>query len=305
MDAIYYDISHPAAFGGSHILQRATGKSAKEVSQFLSKQDVYRKFRVPKSKFKRARITVHTMSTQFQSDLFDLQKLKLNNSGFKWILLVVDAFSRYVKCQPLKDKSGQQVAAGLDIIYTQLIKENRLAPRSLLSTDLGNEFYNKLTDQVFVKYGVAHIPLRPPIKCALAEISGRYIVEKLYKAMAHEKTKRWIDNLQAVVNAKNNRKSNKTAGLAPSEINYDNQEEVRKKLYPKIDVKPFAFELGDRVQIIKTRLLFGKSYHGYLNDKTYRIVKRHKMTVPRYSLVDEYDDEPITGTWYAEELLKL
>lgn len=305
MESIYYDISHPAAYGGMRRLKKAAGGSTKTVANFLNKQGVYRMFRSPKTKFKRARIIVDSMGVQFQADLCDFQKLGTHNSGYKWILLVVDAFSRYVKCQPLKDKSGLKVAAGLRKIFNDLKDENRLAPRAQISTDLGNEFYNKLVQEVLNEYGVSHFALRAPIKCSLAEISIRYIAGKLYKFMMHKQTKRWIDALQPAVQAKNNRKNIKTAGFSPSEINFVNQKTVRTVLYPKVETAKYTLNVDDRVQIVKTRLPFAKSYHGYYSQNTYRIVKRHQLTVPRYSLIDEYDEEPIAGSWYADELYKL
>ena len=146
--------------------------------------------------------------------------------------MVVDAFSRLVKCEPLKNKTGAETARGLDKIFTELSAENKLAPLSSLGTDAGNEFFNRWCTVIYKKHGVSHFPLRAPKKAALAEISGRYIVEKLYKYMDHKSTKRWIDALPSVVVAKNSRKNRKTANLAPIEIDYSNQKIVHSSLYP-------------------------------------------------------------------------
>lgn len=303
---VYYDISNPAGFGGMSSLQRATSLPAAKVKKFLDEQRIYRKYKVPNKKIKRARVHVATLGIQFQSDLFDLSKLSRHNNGYKWILLVVDAFSRYVKCEPLKNKTGPEVSQGLEKIFTALSEEGKLAPTAHILTDLGNEFFNKHADKVYKKFGLAHSPLRAPIKCGIAEISGRYIVEKLYKYMDYESTKRWVDVLQSVVQAKNSRKNRRTDNLAPTDINFVNQKSVYSKLYPDgVEPAKFTLNLGDRVQVVKSRLPFAKSHHGYYTDKTYRVVKQHAHDVPRYSIVDEEDNEPIAGTWYAAELYKI
>ena len=303
MENIYYDITHPAGFSGIKPLKSATKQPYSKVKQFLNKQKVYRSFKIPKKKFKRARVIAGSPGVQFQADLFDYQKYGRQNSGYKWVLLVVDVFSRLVKCEPLKNKTGVETARGLTKIFTEYASDGKLGQRSGLGTDAGNEFFNKWCEKVYEKHGIGHFPLRAPIKAGMAEISGRYVCEKLYKFMAHKGNKRWVDALPSVVIAKNKRKNRKTANLSPIEINFENQGTVFKSLYPNHgEVGEFTLNIGDRVQIVKSRLPFAKSYHSYYSEQTYRIIKQHTLDIPRYSIADEADDEPIAGTWYAEEL---
>lgn len=303
MDNIYYDLSNPAGFGGVGGLQAATNLTQGKVKSYLNKQKVYRSFKIPRKRIKRAKVRAQSLGVQFQADLFDFQKYGRQNSGFKWVLLVVDVFSRLVKCEPLKNKTGAETARGLDKIFSDYAAESKLAPNAGLGTDAGNEFFNKWCTEVYKKHGVSHFPLRAPIKAGMAEISGRYIAEKLYKFMKHKDSKRWVDALQSAVVGKNNRKNRKTANLSPTEINLTNQDSVFKSLYPDSgEMGKFTLNIGDRVQVVKTRLPFSKSYQGYYSDKTYKIIERHVLDVPRYSIADEEDDEPIAGTWYAAEL---
>ena len=227
------------------------------------------------------------------------------NSGYKWILLVVDSFSRLVTCEALKNKTGEEVARGMDVVYANLSSKGLLAPRSQLATDLGSEFYNKSIDVVYSKYDVVHVGLRAPKKAAMAEIHGRYVLGKLHKIMKLNDNKRWIDSLDAVVIGKNKRKNPKTAGLSPSEINFDNQKTVHDVLYKDYAIGEFTLQLGDRVQIVKEAFPFAKSFHGYYSERIFYISKLHEHSVPRYSIVDESDGESICGTWYAQELYKV
>ena len=306
MEDIFYNVSHPAGFSGIGSLAKASTKKQHEAKEFLEKQPTYRRFRVPRRKIKRAQVEAPGVGVQFQADLFDLSKLSWHNKSNKWVVLVVDAFSRFVACEPAKNKTGPVIAHALDVIFSRLTTQNRIAPHAQLATDLGNEFYNQHATEIYQKYNLAHWPLRSPIKCAFAEISGRYVVARLYKIMDHRKNKTWIGVLQASVEAKNARKNKKTAGLSPNEINFDNQELVHKSLYPNGYIRPqFTLTIGDRVQVVKNRLPFAKSYHGYYSDKVYIVSKLHAYSVPRYSIIDEEDSEPIDGTWYADELFLL
>lgn len=304
MEHLYYNVHNPLGYAGVTALQQATGKPRRHVKQFLDKQPTYRRFKTPR-KPKRARVVVGSMAVQFEGDLFDLSKYSHHNKGFKWILLVVDSFSRRVECEPLKNKSGTEVARGLDTIFSRLSSSNKLAPNAYFATDCGKEFFNQNVEVIYKKFNLSHFPLRSPIKCPFAEISGRYIVTRLHKIMFREDTKRWIDQLQAVVLAKNGRKNKKTAGLSPDEINSHNQKAVKDSLYPEQPRLEFTLQVGDRVHVVKNRNIFAKSFHGYYSDKVYRVTMLHDHTVPRYTIADEEDGETIAGTWYAAELYRI
>ena len=301
MEHIYYSAENPSGFAGVTALQQATGKPIRHVKQFLNQQPTYRRFKTPR-KPKRARVIVPSMAVQFEGDLFDLTKYSRQNKGFKWILLIVDSFSRRVECEPLRSKAGPEVARGLDVIFSRLSSSNLISPNAYFATDCGNEFFNQNVEVIYKKFNLSHFPLRAPIKCAFAEITGRYIVTRLHKIMFRKETKCWIDHLQTVVLAKNSRKNKKTAGLSPDEINSYNQMAVKESLYPEQAKPKFTLQIGDIVQVVKNRNLFAKSFHGYYSDKLYRVTKLHDHTVPRYTITDEEDGETIAGTWYAAEL---
>ena len=251
-------------------------------------------------------MVVASYAGQFMADLFDLSKFAKHNSNYKWVCLVVDSFSRLVKCEPLKRKTGEEVARGLDKIFTELKDENRIGVIAQFFTDLGNEFFNSQCNEVYSKFNITHLPLRAPIKAGMAEISGRYVLEKLYKIMDHSNNKRWIDVLPKVVVAKNKRKNRKTANIAPIDINEDNQTLVYNSLYPNgAEPGKYTLNVGDRVQVLIEKMPFAKSFTGFYGPKVFVIKKRHPYTVPRYTIIDEDDKEEISGTFYAFELYKL
>ena len=62
--------------------------------------------------------------------------LSKENEGYKFLLLVIDTFSKYGYLIPLKDKKGGTVAKALKNIFKERKPEK-------LWTDKGREFYNK------------------------------------------------------------------------------------------------------------------------------------------------------------------
>ncbi len=81
----------------------------------------------------------------------DLLQLPPSTQGSKYLLVMVDMFSRYVVLAPIKDKTAQNVAHAL---ITKLICEYS-APRVLLS-DNGAEFRNRLLQEICNQFGINH-----------------------------------------------------------------------------------------------------------------------------------------------------
>jgi len=73
---------------------------------------------------------------KWQADLIDLRKLMLQNDGVKYILTIIDVFSKYAICVPLKNKKALSIADQFFEIFSVM------APR-ILQTDNGKEFLGK------------------------------------------------------------------------------------------------------------------------------------------------------------------
>jgi hypothetical protein len=307
MDAIYHNPAHHAAFGGRDVLQAASRSTKKETENFLLKDKVYRKFKQTRQKFDRARIFVSSIGHQLQADLMDLQKYSRQNKGFKYVLVVVDAFSRLTLARPLKNKSGPEVAYSMKDIFAELRSRNKLGAVVLLASDLGTEFWNKHADVVYKQFNVHHFALRPSKKCAMAENSGRWLLDRIYKWMEHKGHNKWVELLPEFVKAKNAR-PNSTIGMAPQDVTFDNQATVYQKLYPgeisKGNTPPL--KIGTKVNMAMDKLPFHKSFHGYFSDKIYLVKHRVNYAgIYRYTLVDPEDNMEISGSFYAQELLPL
>ena len=82
------------------------------------------------------------IDNDWASDLIDMQTFSQWNNGIKYLLMVIDVFSKYGWIEPLKNKKGTTVANAFDNIF----KSGR-KPR-LLWTDKGTEFYNTNVKQL-------------------------------------------------------------------------------------------------------------------------------------------------------------
>ena len=70
-------------------------------------------------------------------DLADMQLLSKFNKGFRFLLCIIDIFSKYAWVIPLKDKKGISIVNAVQII----LKESNRKPNKIW-VDKGSEFYN-------------------------------------------------------------------------------------------------------------------------------------------------------------------
>ena len=69
-------------------------------------------------------------------DLADMQLLSKFNNGFRFLLCVIDIFSKYAWVIPLKDKKGISIVNA----FKQILKESNRKPNKMW-VDKGSEFY--------------------------------------------------------------------------------------------------------------------------------------------------------------------
>ena len=72
-------------------------------------------------------------------DLADMQLLSKFNKGFRFLLCVIDIFSKYAWDIPLKDKKGISIVNAFQII----LKESNRKPNKIW-VDKASEFYNSI-----------------------------------------------------------------------------------------------------------------------------------------------------------------
>ena len=68
-------------------------------------------------KFKRRRVLVNGIDKIWAADLADMTAFSKFNQGFRYLLLVIDIFSKYGWIIPLKNKEGKTVASALKTIF--------------------------------------------------------------------------------------------------------------------------------------------------------------------------------------------
>ena len=110
LENLYFDPSRAGSLSGSDKLYRAVKDEGKfkigrrKIRQFLNDLEEYSVQRDLKRKRKRRRIVVSGVDSQWAVDLADVQNLIKFNDGIKYLLVVVDVFSKFLFVQTLMDK---------------------------------------------------------------------------------------------------------------------------------------------------------------------------------------------------------
>ena len=91
-----------------------------------------------KRKFPRRRVISKSIDEIWAADLVEMQQFSKWNNGCKYLLMMIDIFSKFGWIVPLKNKKGQIVAK----VFNQIFRKNRVP--KYLWTDKGKEFYTKI-----------------------------------------------------------------------------------------------------------------------------------------------------------------
>ena len=75
-----------------------------------------------KRKFQRGRVVVEGIDDQFDIDLASFIYYADENDGYKYLLVVIDIFSRYGWVEPLKDKTANEIVKAFD----KVLQEGRI-----------------------------------------------------------------------------------------------------------------------------------------------------------------------------------
>lgn len=253
-------------------------------------------------KFNRRHVDVFAIDDVWSCDLVELQEWNYQNKGFKYILNVIDVFSKFAWSIPLKDKKGVTVVEA----FRQIAKQFGRIPKHIW-VDKGKEFYNKNMDEWLQENKINRYSTYGEHKSAVVERFNRTLKEIMWKRFTAENTRTWIDMLDQLLHDYNNR-VHSTIGLSPVKASLkENETKVLQNIINKTSVTTDTggrtFRVGDKVRMSRTKALFEKGYLPNWSEEVYTVEKVQKTHPVTYVLRDSMG-ETIQGSFYAEELQK-
>ena len=138
----------------------------------------------------------------------------------KYLLTIIDVFSKLCWIIPLNRKTGQEAANA----FSRILKERRL---SKMWVDKGREFYNKDVQKLAELYSTENEE-----KSCVIERFNRTIKDKILKIFTANLTRKYIDVSDTLVDQYNNT-VHSSINMSPAEVSLKrNENTVLRNLYP-------------------------------------------------------------------------
>ena len=308
LDDLYLQPVKASSLGGVDRLFREARKhlptlSRSEVVEYLQSKEAYPRHKPVLRRFKRRKVISTDQLDLWQADLADMQKFSKYNDGYKYILTIVDTFTRYGMGILIKTKNPKEIVEGLCTAF------KHYGIPTKLQTDNGGEFKNGIVKSFLKDLGVIFYTTRnDDIKCAFAERFNRTIKERLWVYMTEQNEFRYVDVLPDVIKSYNESVHSST-GYAPARMNSPECDEHRARILAAgepIGSKRPNFAVGDYVRISKKKLTFEKGYETNFTDEIFIIQKSKKLSgnIIVYTIKDRSNNE-VKGEFYEQELSKV
>ena len=246
-------------------------------------------------KFHKRKVIVFAIDQIWGADLVDLQAFAKDNDGYRYLLCVIDIFSKYGWIVPLKDKSGKSVTDAFEKIFRQ-----GRTPLKLW-VDKGKEFYNKDVKAL----GVELYSTENEEKSSVIERWNRTMKERMFKYFTANSTRRYVDVLDGMVTRYNNARHSSIKMTPVEASKKENEATVYRNLYPATNTNSLGpkFSVGDRVRITKKKTMFEKGYTPRWTEEVFTVSKVQNTDPVTYKIKD-FNGEEIQGTFYEQELQK-
>ena len=196
------------------------------------------------------------------------------NKGFRFLLCIIDIFSKYAWVVPLKDKKGISIVNA----FQKILKESNRKPNKIW-VDKGSEFYNNSFKKWLKDNDIEMYSTNNDRKSVVAERFIKTLKNKTYKYMTSISKNVYIDKLDDIAKKYNNT-YHRSIKMKPVDVT-DNRYIGFKK---EVNDKNPKFKVGDHIRISKYKNIFAKGY------------------MP--NVLNDFNGEEIIGTFYENELQK-
>ena len=298
----YHDPKAPGSLGGVSRFARAQHLPANKVRETLERDLGYSLHKPRRRHFPTLPVMVFGMDEQWVADLIEVINIAKYNRGYKYLLTVVDVFSKYAWVEPIKSKTGKDVTAA----FEKILKRSQGRQPQNLQTDDGKEFYNKHFQALMKGKSIHHFSTRGDSKASVVERFNRTLKGRLYRYFTIKNTLTFLPMLQDLVLGYN-RSYHRSIKMTPERVNAHNEEEVWDNLYAKRlngkRLKP-KFKVNDRVRLNKKFRTFKKGYLQGWTEEVFIVSRVVPGSVVTYR-IKEMDDTPLEGTFYSQDLQKV
>ncbi|XP_018574522.1 uncharacterized protein LOC108913452 [Anoplophora glabripennis] len=128
------------------------------------KEVVVNELHKPARKNFRRHVLVRGLNDLIQADLVETIPYPKVNKGYRYILVVINVFSKFVWAEPVNRKTAKEVSNAMAKILSQM----KYMPHNC-QTDLGKKFYNKEFKNLMTQFKINHYSTYSNLKASVVE----------------------------------------------------------------------------------------------------------------------------------------
>ena len=230
------------------------------------------------------KIVCNHIDETWSVDLADMIDYKFSiNKGYRYILIIIDNFSKCLWTKPLKNKYSQTIKQEFSNILTTS------KPKPLkLESDRGTEFYNNIFQNFLRVKNIHHVSRFTDKGPSIAERVIRTIRNLLKQPIVLAGNADWLSELSAVVNKYNN----SICHSIKMTLNQASKNSIEKEVYSSLQDKRRKLNR-------KFKRVFSKCDSTNYSYKLYTITEVLHDTIPSYRLnylSERYDENLLLPT---------
>lgn len=219
--------------------------------------------------------------TGLQMDLMDVSLLATRNQHYRWILTVIDVYSRYAWAVPVKRKTQENMCAAID----QVLKQAKRVPQRVTS-DNGKEFLNAKVQDLLRSLKIKHYTTQVGDKhtTGIIERFNRTLRELMGRNFVRAGKLHWVHDLPSLLH-NYNASMHSTIRERPIDV-WTGKVRPRPRYFHR---EVFPYVPGQVVRLRLTRGIFEKkSGAQQWSSSIYTIVRREGF---KYKVKNEQGEE--------------
>ena len=302
---IYHSAKDPGSYGGRErffksVKSHGLKVTRNQVNEFLKGFDTYTLHKPSRKHFSRNPTIVSDIDQQWQADLADVSEFASDNDDTRYLLTIVDCFSKFAWVIPLKTKDSNR----LFVVFTQLFHSRPIRRPKRIQTDKGKEFINSQVQNLFTKFGIHHFVTQNETKASMVERFNRTLKSRLWAYMTGNNTDRYIDALDDIVDSYNH-SVHRTIGMRPADVKPKDVGKIFHRVYGKYFAtqgESAKIPIGETVRLSNVKTIFAKGYRPSWTREMFHVTAAHPHAKKAVYKLEDFEGDEIAGSFYPEEI---
>jgi hypothetical protein len=242
-----------------------------------------------KHKFQRRSVESFNNNDIWAIDLVDVSNLSEDNDNVKFLLNIIDIYSRYAYSFPLKSKKSSEVLRAFKTLDT--------LPTHIWA-DQGSEFFNAEFKKFCKDNNIILYHTFSNLKSVFVERFNRTLKEMMYKYFTEHNTDYYLNQLDNFIDAYNNTIHSRTK-QKPIDVYKHGKIPYTKPVSANVEA---SYKVGDYVRISKYKKTFEKGYTARWSKEVFKVKAVDTTRNPAMYEIEDLQGEEVRGKFYAEEL---